>query len=405
MDFLKWYRNIIETAKPEPPEKAWNNIRDQLDIDSSWEKINSRLNRDRFISRMRIISAASALVLIVSASTWLLLRTGDPDNVTETENIAATNRPQIDTAGANEKEQEQVDTLVRDNEAAVNTATTLSPNKETDKPVNKLAEADNTGIITTEEKTGLFVPDIRIEKIEALPSGLAHYKEQSPDYIMPQENSHDNNIIKRKGGAFKKFYIGSTGQLANTWLINQKTISGFKSTSLVSTNPSFGSDFGIYAGTGLTDNIDLQMDLNILAQNRQEYNEYINGDYVTSNIQLNYTRLGLSLRYFINSGSFMQGEHALNMGPYIAYLHNASQDIDSETIYISGNYKAMDYGLQAGYEYVFPLSGSLGMGTGFRALYGLNNIYAGNERIPDYLNVTNNASVNITLSLKYLLSK
>jgi len=56
-----------------------------------------------------------------------------------------------------------------------------------------------------------------------------------------------------------------------------------------------------------------------------------------------------------------------------------------------------------GYEYIFPLYGQLGLGTGFRAYYGLNNIYAGDENIPYYLNVTHNASVNITLSLKYIV--
>jgi hypothetical protein len=63
----------------------------------------------------------------------------------------------------------------------------------------------------------------------------------------------------------------------------------------------------------------------------------------------------------------------------------------------------MDYGLLVGYEYVFPLSGHLGLGTGFRAYYGLSNIYAGGDDIPSYMNVTNNASVNITLSFRYLI--
>ncbi|MFP4488611.1 MAG: hypothetical protein ACLFN1_04845 [Bacteroidales bacterium] len=413
MDFLKWYKNKVESNELFPPESVWENIQDDLDIDNSWEEISRRLDsRARLISVLRTAAAAGILVLALAGVYRQFLTQEQPGN----NNTLAEDRRDDRTAG--QKEGTQVD--VKDEQISE----PESPKAQgKDLPTDR--QADGTKQQKEGEKPGQAREEIKeedSEKQKGRAKAVRNYmaatdiKEAagipainipgriSTEIIYDQRGSTEQGMEKIKK-AFKKFYIGSTGQLANTWLVNQKTISGFKSTSLVSANPSFGSDFGVYAGTGLTEHTDLQMDLNILAQNKQEYNEYINGNYVTSNMQFNYTRLGLSLRYFINSDNFMQGEHALNMGPYIAYLHNASQNIDSETIYITGDYNTLDYGLQAGYEYVFPLVENLGLGTGFRAYYGLNNIYAGTERIPDYLNATNNASVNITLSLKYLLSR
>jgi long-subunit fatty acid transport protein len=65
------------------------------------------------------------------------------------------------------------------------------------------------------------------------------------------------------------------------------------------------------------------------------------------------------------------------------------------------NITQSDYGVVAGYEYIFPLGNQLALGTGFQTKYGLNNIFSGNEIIPDYLNSTRNASVNIILSIRY----
>ncbi len=413
MNFLKWYKKKVESNDLFPPESVWENIHDNLDIDDSWEEISRNLDRRaRLVRGLRAAAAAGVLVLVLAGVYRRFLTQEQPGNNSTLAEV------RHDEGPGGQKKSTQVD--VMDEQV---------PDEQTAKAQGKDQHADGQ-TSGTQQQTKEDSPDQGKRMITVVADERQYARDKTVPYYMaatdlkeaagiPPINipgSINTEIIyERDGGtgqgmekikkAFKKFYIGGTGQLANTWLVNQKTISGLKSTSLVSTNPSFGSSFGIYGGTSLAEHIDLQMDLNILAQNKQEYNEYINGNYLNSDMQFNYTRLGLSLRYFIYSGSFLEGEHAVNMGPYIAYLHNASQDTGSETIYITGDYTTLDYGLQAGYEYVFPIAGSLGLGTGFRAWYGLNNIYAGNESIPDYLNVTHNASVNITLSLKYLLRK
>ncbi|HKL68019.1 MAG TPA: porin family protein [Bacteroidales bacterium] len=408
MNFLSWYKNIIESSKPEPPVDTWDNIRDQLDIDSSWEVIDKHLRKKRFIQYARITAAASILILSISAATWLFFSRDFPDEDTMlSENITGSRQgsEQIDKpaeADPAEAYREEVtkDTEKRavDNNTISSASTITAPGHKN--PVKKEPGGEEQKKSTVNQTIISFkteqdqISTLKPHNISIVHKKVSKVADLVPVSIKPLKE-------KKKKNFFRKIYLGTSGQLANTWLVNQKTISGFKSTSLVSTNPSFGSNFGIYAGTNLASHLDLQMDLNLLAQNNQDYNEYLNGSYVSSNMKFNYSQLALSLRYNINSSKFMEGEHGLNFGPYLAYLHSATQNYDNETITISGNYHDIDYGLLLGYEYVFPLYEQLGLGTGFRAYYGLSNIYAGNESIPGYLNITNNASVNITLSLKY----
>lgn len=390
MNFLRWYKNIIESSKPEPPVETWDNIRDHLDIDNSWEVIDKHLRKKRFIQYARITAAASFLILSISAATWLFFSRDFPvEDTMVSENITGSRQEseQIDKPAEADPAEAYREKNTKDNKERAVDDNTFSPattntTPDNERPVKKEPGSEDQ-ISTLKPHNISIAPERNTGKVNIRPVSIKPLKE------------------KKKNNFFRKIYLGTSGQLANTWLVNQKTISGFKSTSLVSTNPSFGSNFGIYAGTNLASHLDLQMDLNLLAQNNQNYNEYLNGSYVSSNMKFNYSQLALSLRYNINSSKFMEGEHGLNFGPYLAYLHSATQNYDNETITISGNYHDIDYGLLLGYEYVFPLYEQLGLGTGFRAYYGLSNIYAGNESIPGYLNITNNASVNITLSLKY----
>ncbi len=406
MDFLSWYKNKVESNDLDPPVNTWDNIQDQLDIDNSWMAIDKYLNtRARLAIRYRISAAASLMALIIAGAAWIYFATANKDIH---QDLMAEER--VHTAKIDNETEELTGHLIQKKDflsevmvyntkvipEELDNSETLPAVIEKELRDEELNDISTMGYLT--ERRGGALQKQAIEDI--------YLMGQTPGFsvnkIIDPVSSYENPAEKGRK-AFRKFYVGTRGQLANTWLVNQKTISGFKSASLVSTNATFGSNFGLYAGTNLLKRLDMQVDLNILAQNNQDYNEYLNGRYVTSKLKLDYSQLALSLHYYINSYNFMEGEHGINFGAYLAYLHNAYQNIDDQTLYISDSYNKIDYGLMVGYEYIFPLYGHLGMGTGVRAYYGLNNIYSGDGYIPDYMNVTNNASVNITVSLKYLV--
>ena len=422
MDFLKWYKNIFESNKLDPPPETWDQIQDQLDIDNSWQVINRALHkRVRPALRVSIAAAASILILVAAGASWVYF--SSLQNTGPGEEIAEEMAPGVSTGTEEEPVGDMVTGVSTGKEEDVpediapgHSSQTVEDQKETRLPV--LAE-NNLGDIEPGDTRPADMPAVKEDvlsgeeaviregtptKMKARGAGsltLYTLEDKFEDIIPSGEIIRAATAKTRK--SFRKFYLGTTGQLANTWLVNEKTISGFKSASLVSTNATFGSNFGFFAGTNLLKRVDLQADFNILAQNNQDYNEYMDGHYVTNKLKLDYSQLALSLRYNLMSDRFLEGEHGINFGGYLSYLHNAYQKIDGDKLYLSDNYNNIDYGLLVGYEYVFPLSGRLGLGTGFRAYYGLSNIYSGDENIPSYMNVTNNASVNITLSFKYLL--
>ena len=421
MDFLKWYKNTVESSDLDPPENTWENIQDKLDIDNSWEVIDNYLNkRDRFVARVKIAAAASLFVIAVSAAGIIYFTSVSSDKQQVAEETISTgradNEPGTTTENIESQQQEAQNIIPQQQEAqpqvTVEEKTALAGNVQSTQFSETLpAETDDEQIKELNEVppeisyidhiAGRHEPEIQELKI-AYPNVTDKPPTDEIDIIIAADSNY-NNVIESPRKAFRKLYVGTTGQLANTWLVNHKTINGFKSTSLVSTDATFGSNFGVYAGTNLLNSLDLQLDLNILSQRNQGYHEYLNGHYIANKLKFNYSQLALSLRYYRISTRLMQGEHGINFGGYIAYLHNAYQKIGDETLYLTDSYNSLDYGLLLSYEYIFPLYRQLGLGAGFRGYYGLNNIYGGDGHIPDYLNVTHTASVNITLSLKYII--
>jgi len=390
MDFIKWYKNKVDQSNLEPAENVWENIQDELDIDQSWHFINNQLTKESFYRRSRVVAiAASFLILFSIGSYWFIkpIQTIEFEQLVQNVIVA---EDQLTNVNANSAENSH-------------SKMTASP-KEKDKI---LKESKNENIHIEKDDSYLSFLEINENYIEIDALSPLSRKDflfsietnKNIDQLNLKEGNESNKVQERK--AFRKLYLGSTGQLANTWLLNEKTQNGFESTNLTSSNASFGSNWGLYIGSNLTKNIDLQFDFSILAQNNQDYNEYINGHYVSNTMRFNYSQGGISIRYKLISNELMKGEHGINAGAYLGYLHNAYQIIDGESLKLTDNYSHFDYGLFLGYEYIVPLNKKLGFGTGIRAYYGLKNIYSGNGNIPSYMNETKNASINISFSLKY----
>ena len=401
MDFLRWYKNIIESNDQEPPESAWENIQDDLDVEQSWEVIDEYLTKKAAAKRNYILAGAASILIVIAFGIYrysnLNLKEKEIKSVTESVNHAGTEKSDMGN-NANNKfiTEERVAGKTKES------STLKDKNKRALLVVKEVGQDSTTERKTEYNKEIKPTDDLIFEKID-LKKEFSNFA-YKPGIITGEQNvfnTEKDNVHERK--AFKKLYIGSTWQIANTWLLNEKTYNGLERSTLTASNTTFGSNFGVYIGTNIAKSIDLQMDINILAKNNQSYNEYLNGKYINDKLTLNYSQVVLSFRYYKISRRFMQGEHGINMGGYLGYLHNASQMLDNEIINLSNDYNTLDYGVFLSYEYVIPIYRQLGLGTGVRIYYGLKNIYTGNENIPAYLNKTNTASVNITFTLKYNL--
>lgn len=395
MDFLNWYKRRIESNEQEPPEFIWKNIQDEFDVNQSWNRINNYLDVKASARRRRYLGiAASVVILLASGAFWVLNneKGSDPKTIKEQKALET------------EKEEMFADNISQENETTpVESGNFNITRAKTKQEVPVKAEQNFLQLPSADVEEN---QDVQVEKSPALRMNSKEIEtiEFDQEKLLAENfEIDDKRNVSEGSSAFRKLYLGVTGQVTNTWLLNEKTYTGLESSSLTSSNASYGSNFGIYLGTNLSTRIDLQLDFIFLSNINQNYNEYLNGKYIENSQKFKYSQLALSFRYYFMSKRFMQGEHGINLGGYYGYLYNSYQILDGETIDRSSEYANTDYGVFLSYEYVIPVGNKLGLGVGARAVYGLKNIYAGNEDIPSYLNITHNASLNITLSLKYNL--
>ena len=401
MDFLKWYKNKVESGNLEPPESIWENVQDQLDIDQSWQKINAHLEHKAAVKRQYWYAAAAGLIIFIMAGGYWWFKSNNMylEKQLAEKTIVVENdihEPVIEENNNEIPKKENSIEAIKEKDLLHHTT-----EQESAQLAQKDVREESLKQIQAQETIQKNIDNERLIMLEPYELNIVDFSEENNKTLALVEPFEIERDSKTDKITFQKIYAGATGQLANTWLLNEKTYTGMEKSSLTASNASFGSNFGLFAGANLSKKLFIQLDFNIISQNKQDYNEYLNGQYISNEMKFNYSQLGFSLRYITFSNRYMKGEHNIYAGGYWGYLHSAYQKIDQEIVNITDYYTQSDYGIFLGYEYIFPVYQNLGFGTGVKAAYGLNNIYAGDQYIPSYLNKTHNASLNITFSLKY----
>jgi len=384
----KWYKSIVESNTEAPPEAVWEGIQDALDVDLVWGKIETDLNvRKKKPNYARLAVAASIVLAIafggvllyqpwnISSQSQLVESSGHFDAPSSTGLIypsddGAEISPQ--TQGATTSQLAKVSQSTQLDAEAVDVYL-QSPSSSVDEQAENVLE--RIKMHTAGEMPVSAPGKVSTIAIAQLPA------EQGGDY--------DNNT------SIRTVYVGLTGHLANTWLLSSKTFAGLQPDDLTNTNITFGSNFGMQLGTAITPVFKIQSDFLWISQNKQQYNEYINGKYVTSALELDYYTLALQGKYSFPTN------HTVIFGGYFGLMKTAKQSVEEEIILLDDDYSSYDYGLIVGYEYPIPLGHRLTLTPGLFAKVGLNNVFAGNDYIPFYLNKTQNASINLSLSIAY----
>ena len=380
MDFLKWYRNIINSAEEEPPDRVWEEIRNELDVDAVWTDIEKELTASDRKRRFFMMSAAASILLILASGALFYLITPDYSDkgfIIPADQITGVSLGPLKTGPS-----------IQARPAAITKLPVIR---------NTLSATDETGLQISE------APSSAGEELQLL--SYLEYQPEPVSYTIEALFPVNSLNGEKKGSGEPEvkntgYFAGLSGHLANTWLMNNKTLQGLKPDEFTTSLPSFGYNLGVIAGKKISNKFDIQTEFYFVSLTRQNYNEYLHGQYIKNKMQFRYFNLSVSARWYL-AETDSQGKHSLILGAYTGILNNAFQDLDGESISLSNEYNSTDYGIVTGYEYHHPVGNGLSIGTGFQTRFGLNNIFAGNELIPDYLNITRNASVNLTLSLRY----
>lgn len=388
MDFNKWYRTEIESNLEDPPEALWEAIQDDLDTDLVWLRLSGSLPSKK-MPLWASLSMAASIALIIGLAGWFFIfgRLGLPPQSTLDNEQPALPLQQTEATAVLEPGEE---TSISTEQILINKSDFSSEKI----PGLAIIEPDIAKYIYFATTAELLV--IRPVPVHEIPwSGPAQAIIGSGRSFSLEAEFLAS--ISHEGGK-PSFSIGLVGQFANTWLLNQKTLRGLQSQELTTTNASFGKNLGLSVQMPISEKSGIRAELFLFSQNRQNYFEYIGGRYTSTSLELDYT--SISILYNHRFGK-KRAPHSLSMGIYAGALLKARQYEGQTAHTVNDQYSNTDLGLIAGYEYLFPVSEQLFLGTGIFTRYGLTNAFSGNQQIPDFLNHTRNAAFIFSLSLNY----
>ncbi len=390
MDPEKIYRSLIENSSLEPPSEIWEGIQDQLDIDMVWSGVESNLpSSGSQINWVRTLGIAASLLILVSAGTILLFLTGKEGDRTELADILEEQAPLPPREEPPVGRVERVMPITEETADAGEPAAEPAAERELT-PAEELTDYKDLRI------AAIHTPDQTLPATVFAGSGRCELR----DFTIPEADVSPTDTDTKQSSQSGSLYFGLTGQLANTWMVNNKTVEALKSDDLTAVNASYGMNIGVHAGANIGQRMRLRSDFMWLSQSRQSYNEYLNGKYVTTNYELNYYTLSLQAGYRFNN---VGREHYVWAGSYIGFMRGATRALPGITADIRNEFSDLDYGVMAGYDYPLSLGYSLTITPGVSFKYGLKNVFQGNDYIPWYLSQTRNAAINFSLSISYSL--
>lgn len=402
-NFEKSYKKWLEQYQPELPSdiwegieeeldisEAWEGVQDELDVINSWRVIEKRLDAQKRRRVLAIASVAASLLFLISLGVWQVYDrlTGDAELI---------------AAATESIEHETIAPLPEDpiNFQLIQSATAqidLAEIRKEKGAIRQLIPNERGGLIETQQNG-------RLNYLAHMPQEPIYHGSLPQTYlaeVRDQENVKAASLTteeQKKEGAYawKQSSYGMYASLSNTWVMNNKTISGLRPDDLVRTQASYGKDIGVFYLQPLTESTALRAEYLFYSQANQNYNEYYNGQYVGSNISMRYQQLNLLLHW---QPGAQNHRHTLYAGGYGGYLFQATQRIGDEEESLLQEYRRLDYGLVGGYWYQLPaFEQRIPLAIGFRLKYGLPNVFQGNESIPADFSSTRNLAFQVTFSV------
>jgi len=392
MDINHWFKEQVFSNQEDPPDSVWESIQDELDTELVWARLTGTLASEKKIPLWIYRSIAASFILLIGLSAMIFLF-GKYNAAFHYPAIAVEQLP------ATEETSPTAPKLEVERISGVDVQLIAPASQAIQQEM--LAISTPESIESQSEEKVIIIPGYQITLLSSQETADLSATHDS-GFKTSRQNLGDEMLAMAMGSSSTtSFSIGLLGQFANTWLLNPKTFTGLQSQELTATNATFGKNFGMTASANLSEKTGVRADICLISQNRQNYFEYINGQYLSTGLELDYSsisimvsrRLGISKR-----------QHAINIGAYAGFLQQAKQVIGSTAEIITKEYSNTDLGLIAGYEYHWPITPHLFFGTGLFAKIGLTNSFSGTQEIPDFLNRTRNAAFILSFSFNYSIN-
>jgi len=388
------YKDLINGSQINPPQELWEDISRELDVNDVWGNISRDLDTNLVVRLENYTMAVSVAAFFLSL--FFLLRPA---------NIEISNAPTLS----------QVEILSGNTEVeAKNPAIERSP---IGVPVETREVDDLSDPVMNINSQSMELDDITLQR-EITNEGSNHSQVfvmnlerrgysisrdlqlTTPFYGIEIANSENQNITSEG-----RVFIGIVGSLKNTWLVNDKTISGFSAQELHTTKAILGREFGLFAGIKISSKQSLLAEYLFTSNYAQNYQEYLGGHYITSSINVDYSKLNLLFALRVSREGNWRTSTELLLGPSLGILKSATESIEGDEVTLTDNYENFLFGLTGGIQKYLFLNPKLEVFGGIRLSYGITNIYKGTGVIPASFRITHPAAISFSFGLRYNLPK
>lgn len=390
------------------PERNWDHIQNQLDIDKVWKRISAQLDRKPIlIAWWKIAAAAAILVGLIGAGIYTTSRQ-DATNSFE-EPIAKNEIHSELIAGfgqfkkINDQEtvanysltNKELESLQNNNSFYLDQGISESITDVTNG--NNVKENSNHSFTTTASENPSQEEKVEEQKIDLIAdTDLLTIPIELGEISMPKIE-----IQQRKDEFSPTFTLGAFGGYSNTWIMDDQSKEGMHAESLTDTKISFGERFGIAGRYQFAPQFSLKSRLILRSRNNQMTSGYEQGRYTEYETEIVSTQLSTSLHY--DWAISNRHQFSVGVGGFAGLMRYTTTQAGEYITSINSKYKNIDAGIYVEIGSSFKLNNLLSIEYGVNSNLGLNDIWNGQYEGSNLVNPTNTYDIGLFLGLNYHL--
>ena len=439
-EYLKWLWQLDASDA----DSVWEAVEDQLDLAETWDRINTELDhvkpqRKRIVPLpfLRIMEIAAAILILVLIPLTYLKQQDENSSVRTLSHAEKAHVPDETLAPSGEALTTSGEALTPSGEAITPSGEALASSGEAlassgaalassgevlsspGKTASPFAEAAplHTGTAHSPGETiaspagTVLLPDGTVPAPEKTDPSPGRTVIRNPEPVITSltgistgdktgliASNIETTVPSKKTSApfFRIHDAGLMYSYKNTWLLNYETRNGLNPAKLGNTLPTFHHDLGITSTLVLKEKHDIGLELLLMSETGQNYQQYINASYVNRKITLNYFKLQA---WYMWKHRKIPGSTIA--GVYFARLGMAEEIQGDLKFSVRDDYRNHDYGLVLGYRLDVPLFNNIVMYPGIRFNYNLMNIFEGHDGTANIFKTTNNFTAGVNVAFTY----
>jgi hypothetical protein len=371
--FKYWYKKSFESIDEIPPKNVWNNINDEL----------NKIDAGRRKKRLAIYIPSALLLITIS-----LLFVNQYNSVYSPVSLANTTQINFEEDDAFDLKQTQILAIEKiaeqTNTEKLLLANALSKNYTPQPPEN----------IDKKEQQDLY-----LNKKDAQLIAFNH------NHFLPFSLPNVSNTNEKSTSKTPAFWAGVGYSFTNSTLLNHALFRGLDANSLVMMHNYTQHNFSFIGGYQINNRYALTARIGIANSSGQKLSTYIEGNYTTSELTLNYHKLSVGIDKKLSTYLNPIREIAplyLNSSIFISKITSVEMSQSNHTKNIlSSNYSAFDAGVSFALSAQISVTNKLKIIPQIETSIGLINVFKGDGYIPKHFNKTQSLSISPGLLLSY----